>query len=73
MAEQPDDLKELVAAATNLKLPVKLRAEAIESIGRIGTHDALLVLLDLAANEQLTMGERERALKHARTIIRSGR
>ncbi len=72
MAEQSDELKELVAAATNLKLPLKLRTEAIESIGNISTHEALLALLGLAANEQLTKGERERTLKHAKEIIKSG-
>lgn len=72
MAEQPDDLKKLVAVATDLGLPVKLRTEAIESIANIGTHDALLALLDLAANEQLTRRERELALKQARGIIKAG-
>ncbi len=72
MAEQSDELKELVAAATNLKLPLKLRTEAIESIGTISTHEALLALLGLAANEQLTKKERELAVKQAREIIKSG-
>ena len=73
MAEQPDELKKLVAIATDLGLSDKLRAQAINLIGNIGTYDTLLVLLDLVANEQLTKGERELALKHAREIIRSGR
>jgi len=72
MAEQSDELKELVAAATNMKLPIKLRTDAIGSIGNISTHDALLALLSLAANEQLTKKERELAIKEAREIIRSG-
>ena len=72
MAEQPDELKKLVTVATDLILPAKLRAKSIELIGRIGTHDALLVLLGLVANEQLTKGERELALKHARAIIKAG-
>jgi len=71
MAEQPNDLKKLVAVATDLGLAAKLRVKAIELIGNISTHDALLALLDLAANERLTKGERELALKHARGIIRS--
>lgn len=73
MAEQPDELRELVATATNLVFPVKLRTEAIESIGNIATHDALLALLGLVANEQLTKGERELALNRARKIVKSGR
>jgi len=72
MAEQPDELKKLVAVATDLVLSAKLRTKSIELIGHIGTHEALLSLLDLAANEQLTRGERELALKHAREIIKSG-
>jgi len=72
MAEQPDELKKLVAVATDLVLAAKLRTKSIELIGNIGTHEALLALLGLAANEQLTKGERELALKHARGIIKSG-
>ena len=72
MAEQPDELKKLVTVATDLQLPIKVRIDAIKFIGNISTHDALLALLDLAANEKLTKGERELALKHAREIIKSG-
>ena len=72
MAEQPDDLKKLVAVATDLGLAAKLRTKAIELIGNISTHDALLALLGLAANEQLTKRERELALKYAREIVKSG-
>ena len=73
MAEQPDELKKLVTVATDLGLSVELRTKAIELIGNIGTHDALLALLGVAANEQSTKGERELALKHAREIIKSER
>ncbi len=73
MAEQPDELKKLVAVATDLGLSAELRTKAITLIGNIGTHDALLALLALVANEQLTKGERERALKQAREIIKAGR
>ena len=72
MAEQPDDLKKLVAVATDLVLAAELRTKAIKLIGNIGTHDALLALLNLVANEQLTKGERELALKQAREIVKSG-
>jgi len=72
MAEKPDDLKKYVAVATDLGLDAELRTKAIKLIGNIGTHDALLALLNLVANEQLTKGERELALKQARDIIRSG-
>ncbi len=73
MPEQPDELKKLVAVATDLGLSVKLRAQAINLIGNIGTYDTLRILLDLVANEQLTKGERELALKHAGKIIKSSR
>jgi len=73
MAEQPDELKKLVAVATDLALSAKLRIKSIELMGNYGTHDAFLALLGLAANERLTKEERELALKHATKIIRSAR
>lgn len=72
MVKQPEELKRLVAVATDLVLPIKVRTETIKFIGNIATREALLALLELAANEQLTKGERELALKHAREIIKSG-
>ncbi len=72
MAEQPEDLKKLVAVANDLGLFVELRTQAIKLIGNVSTHEALLALLSLAANEQLTKKERELALKHAREIVKSG-
>ena len=73
MAKHPDQLKKLLAIATDLELTADLRTKAIELIGNIGTHDALLILLDLAANKELIKEERDFALKHAREIIKSGR
>ncbi|MFC1986453.1 hypothetical protein ACFLWC_05620 [Chloroflexota bacterium] len=73
MAERPDDLKKLVAVATDLGLSATLRIKAIDLIGNIGTHDALLALLDLAGNEQLTRGERELTLKQAMKIVKATR
>ena len=72
MAEQPDELKKLVAVATDMVLAAKLRMKSVELIGRLRTHEALLALLDLAANEKLTKGERELALKQARGVIKAG-
>ena len=72
MAERPNELKKLSAIAADLVLTVDLRTKAIESLGKIGTHDALLVLLELAANEKLILRERDLALKHAREIIKAG-
>jgi len=72
MAAQANELKKLSTIATDLELSAALRTKAIELLGNIGTHDALLALLDLAANEKLIKEERDIALKHAREIIKSG-
>jgi len=71
MAERHSELSKLVAIATDLELASKLRTKATEMIGNIGTHEALLALLELAANDVLIKQERELALKYARDIIRS--
>ena len=73
MAEQPDELKKLVAVATDVMLPAKVRMDTIRFIGNMANREALLALLELAANEQITKKEREHALKHAGDIIRSER
>ena len=72
-AEQIDELKKLIAIATDLVLSAELRTKSIELIGKIGTHEALLALLNLAANEGLISEERELTLKYAREIIKSSR
>lgn len=75
MTEKPDEVdevKKLLAIARDLGLSSGVRIKAVDAIGNIGTHDALLALLDLAANESLIKGERDRALKHSRKIIKSG-
>ncbi len=72
MVEQPEELKKLVAVASDLVIPAKVRIDTIKFIGNIDYREALLALLELAANEQLTKGERELALKHAGQIIKSG-
>ena len=70
MAGSSNELKKLSAIASDLGLSAELRTKSIELIGNIGTHDALLVLLDLAANEELIKEERDLALEHAREIIK---
>jgi hypothetical protein len=45
--------------------------EAIKEIGKINTHEALLVLLELAGNERLIKQERELALNFAMKIVKS--
>ena len=71
MADQPNQLKKLTNIAVDLELSAELRTKAIELIGNIGTHEALLILLELAANENLITEERDLALKHAREVIKS--
>ena len=73
MQEQPSELKKLAAIATDLELSAEMRVKAIELLGNIGSHDALLALLELVANEKLMREERDLALKQAREIIKSGR
>ena len=70
MSEKPDELKKLAAIAADMQLPAELRTKAVEQIGNIATHEALLVLLDLAANEGLITKERDLALKQAREVIK---
>ncbi len=71
MAERTNELNKLVTIATDLQLAAALRTKAIEQLGSLGTHEALLALLDLAANTGLIRSERELALKQAREIIKS--
>ncbi len=73
MSEQPAELKKLATIATDLELSVGMRIKAMELLGRIGNHDALLALLELAANEELVPEERDLALRQARGIIKSRR
>ncbi len=73
MSEQPDELQKLAAIATDLGLSADMRVKATELLGRIGSREALLVLLELVANEKLVAEERDAALRQARVIIRSGR
>ncbi len=72
MAEKVDDLKKLIALASDLGYPADIRTNAIKSMGRLNSHEALLALLGLAANTQLTKKERELAVKYAGSILKSG-
>jgi HEAT repeat protein len=71
--ERTNELKKLMTITTDLEIPSELRIKAVEQIGRIGTHEALLALLELVANERLVKKEREFAWKQAGDIIKSGR
>ena len=72
MEEAYSQLKKLANIAIDLELHADLRIKAIEQIGGIRTREALLVLLELAANEQLVREERTLAIKQAAEIIKSG-
>ena len=71
--QRTDELKKLATIATDLGLASKMRAQAIDLLGEMATHEALLVLLNLAANDKLNIDERDLALKRAREIIKKGR
>ena len=71
MPERPAELQKLIDVATSRDYPVNLRMEAIDTMGKIGTHEALQVLLEIAGNESLQRQERERALKYAMKIVKS--
>ncbi len=64
------ELKKLAAIAADMDLAGSLRQNAIKSMGNIGTHEALLTLLEMAANERLNPRERKLALKQAEKLIR---
>ena len=70
MSEKPDELTKLAAIAADMQLPAELRTKAIAQLSNIATHEALLVLLNLAANEGLLIKERDLALKHAREVVK---
>jgi hypothetical protein len=68
-----DELKKLASIATDMQLVNKMRVQAINQLGIIATHEALLILLNLAANDKLNTDERDLALKKARDIVKKGR
>ena len=73
MSERLNEIKKLANIAADRELPAVLRTHAIEQLGNICTHESLLALLDLAANEEVIAEERDIALQEAREIIMSGR
>jgi hypothetical protein len=68
-----DELKKLASIATDMQLANKIRVQAINQLGMMATHEALLILLNLAANDKLNTDERELALKKSRDIVKKGR
>ena len=72
VVEETNRLQKLVTIATDLTISSELRIRSIVQLGRIGTHEALVALLDMVANEALPWNERMRALKQAERILKSG-
>ena len=72
MAERINEIKKLAGIAADRDLSAELRKKATEQLGNIGTHEALLALLELVANKDLASEEREAALKEARELIKAG-
>jgi HEAT repeat protein len=72
MSEQTNELQKLVSIASDLELSSELRVKAIDLLGKIGSHEALQALLEIAANEKLIREERELAHKQAGAIIKAG-
>ena len=70
MSEKPEELKKLADIAADMTLPSELRNKAVEQLGNMASHESLLALLDLAANEGLVAKQRDFALKKAREIIK---
>ena len=68
-----EEIQKLAAIASDLSHMVDLRTKATELLGNMGTHEALLALLELAGNDNLPVEERDLALKKARDIIKTGR
>jgi hypothetical protein len=68
-----NELAKLKDIAQDMALDKSLRTRAMEQIGRVGTRDGFLVLLDLAALENLPADERELALKQAQKTLKLNR
>lgn len=79
MVEMPEEsgmteeLRKLASIATDMQLFTKMRMQAIDQLGELASHESLLVLLHLAANDKLPIDERDQALKKAREIVKKGR
>jgi len=71
--EKTDELKKMANIATDLQLSEKMRVQAINVLGDMASHESLLVLLNLAANDKMNISERDLAIKRAREIIKKGR
>ena len=65
-----EELRKLANIATDMQLSGKMRMQAINQLRDLGSHEALLIMLNLAANDKLNVEERDLALKKAREIVK---
>ena len=73
MSEQvSNEVKKLTDIACDPEFDPEIRMRSAQQISRIGTYEALLALLGLAANEKLAIKERDNALKLAREVLKKG-
>jgi hypothetical protein len=68
-----DELRKLATIATDMQMSGKMRSQAINQLGDMASHESLLVLLNLVANDKLVVEERVLALKRAQEIVKKGR
>ena len=71
--DKTDELKKLASIATDMQLSHKMRIQAINQLGEMASHESLLVLLNLVANDKMNIDERDLALNKARGIVKKGR
>ncbi|MFC2018757.1 hypothetical protein ACFLU4_02220 [Chloroflexota bacterium] len=73
MSITAEEENKLAAIATDMGLAADMRVKAIEQLGRIGSRESLLLLLEMAGNEAMVTKERDIALMQARKIIKQNR
>jgi hypothetical protein len=64
------EVEKLKNIAMNTKLYSWERTKAVETLGEIGTKEAMMALLDIAGCDELYSWERDHALTLAREILR---
>ena len=72
MARQLDDIEKLKGIATDAALSSGLRVKAIENLGDMGSHQAFLALLEIAASQEMIREERDLALRVCRDMLKQG-
>jgi hypothetical protein len=73
MAEDTDQLRKLISIASDKEISRELRTRAIIQLGSIGSHAALVALLNLVADETSVWEERMLALRQAEKTLKPQR